>query len=81
MPNVIFLLSIPLRVTEIDAEFNALKVMVENTVAFFYLGDSSTVDWAPQVLDSLPTHSWEVILTNMKQSTSLTLGNLKSLYA
>jgi hypothetical protein len=44
MPNVIFLLSISLRVTEIDAELNALKVMVENTVAFFYLGDSSTVD-------------------------------------
>jgi hypothetical protein len=29
---------------------------------------------------SLPTRSQEIILTNMKQSASLTLGILKSLY-
>jgi hypothetical protein len=32
------------------------------------------------MLDSLPTRSQEIILANMKQSTSLTLGILKSLY-
>jgi hypothetical protein len=32
------------------------------------------------MLDSLPTRSREIILTNMKQSASLTLGILKSLY-
>jgi hypothetical protein len=44
--NVIFLLSLLtlLRLVEIDAELNALKEMVENVVAFFYPGDSSTTD-------------------------------------
>jgi hypothetical protein len=56
----------PLRLTESDVELNALKVMVENTVAFFYPGDSSTSDQAPQLLDGLPTQSREVILANMK---------------
>jgi hypothetical protein len=32
------------------------------------------------MLDSLPSRSWEIILTKMKQSASLTLGILKSLY-
>jgi hypothetical protein len=32
------------------------------------------------MLDSLPTRSQEIILTNMRQSASLTLGILKSLY-
>jgi hypothetical protein len=32
------------------------------------------------MLDGLPTQSREIILTNMKQSASLTLGILKSLY-
>jgi hypothetical protein len=35
---------------------------------------------APQMLDSLPSWSWEIILTKMKQSASLTLRILKSLY-
>jgi hypothetical protein len=30
--------------------------------------------------DSLPTRSQDIILTNMRQSVSLTLGILKSLY-
>jgi hypothetical protein len=34
----------------------------------------------PQILDSLPSRSWEITLSNMKQSASLTLGILKSLY-
>jgi hypothetical protein len=54
--------------------------MVENVIAFFYPGDSSTAARAPHVPDSLPTRSREVVLTNMKQSVSLTLENLKSLY-
>jgi hypothetical protein len=54
--------------------------MVENAMAFFYSGDSSTIARVPQMLDGLPTRSREVILANMKQSTSLTLRILKSLY-
>jgi hypothetical protein len=54
--------------------------MVENTILFFYLGDSSTTARAPQMLDSLSTRSREIIVANMKQLASLTLGILKSLY-
>jgi hypothetical protein len=54
--------------------------MVDNVMAFFYPGKSSSGRWAPQILDSLLTRSWEIILVNMKQLTSLTLGILKSLY-
>jgi hypothetical protein len=36
--------------TELDAELNALKVMVDN-IAFFYLGESSSRACAPQMLD------------------------------
>jgi hypothetical protein len=55
--NVIFLLSLLtlLQLTNIDAKPNTLKAMVENTIAFFYPGDSSTADRAPQMLDGLPT--------------------------
>ena len=35
---------------------------------------------APQMLDNLLSRSQEIILTNMKQSASLTLGILTSLY-
>jgi hypothetical protein len=54
--------------------------MVENSIALFYPGESSAEMRAPQMLDSLPSRLWETILTNMKQSTSLTLRILKSLY-
>jgi threonine synthase len=54
--------------------------MVENTIAFFYPGESSTRMHTSQMLDSLPSRSWENTLANMKQSTSLTLGILKSQY-
>jgi hypothetical protein len=54
--------------------------MVENTIAFFYQGEASTGTRAPQMLDSLPLRSREITLANMKQSASLTLGILKSLY-
>jgi hypothetical protein len=54
--------------------------MVDNAIAFFYLGESSTGTHAPQMLDSLSTRSREIILTNMEQSVSLNLGILKSLY-
>jgi hypothetical protein len=46
--------------------------MVDNMVAFFYLGESTSGVHAPKMLDSLPTRSREIILTNMKQSVSLT---------
>jgi hypothetical protein len=54
--------------------------MVENSIAFFYLGESSTGMRAPQMLDNLLSRSREIILTNMKQSASLTLGILTSIY-
>jgi hypothetical protein len=49
-------------------------------IAFFYSGESSSNTHAPQMLDSLPNRSREIILVNMQQSVSLTLGILKSLY-
>jgi hypothetical protein len=54
--------------------------MAENAITFFYLGESSTGTCAPQMLDNLPSRLWEIILANMKQLASLTLGILKSLY-
>jgi hypothetical protein len=83
--NPWFVLNVSLRLTlfqseEYDAELNALKAMVENMIAFFYLSDFSTITQAPQMLVSLLTSSREIILTNMKQSVSLTLEILKSLY-
>jgi hypothetical protein len=68
-----------LQLTELDAELNTLKAMVENVIAFFYPGESSTGSRAPLMLDSLLTRSQEVILANKKQSTSLALEILKSL--
>jgi hypothetical protein len=53
--------------------------MVKKTVSFFYPKDSSSDAWAPQLLDGLPNWCQEVILTNMKQAVSLTLGILMSL--
>jgi hypothetical protein len=37
----------PLWLVESDAELNALKVMMDNAVAFFYPGESSFGAWAP----------------------------------
>jgi hypothetical protein len=54
--------------------------MVENAIAFFYPGESSAAMCTPKMLDSLTTRSQEIILANMKQSASLALGILKSLY-
>jgi hypothetical protein len=53
--------------------------MVNNTIAFFYPGESSSNARTPQMLDSL-LQSQEIILANMRQSAGLTLGILKSLY-
>jgi hypothetical protein len=54
--------------------------MVENAIVFFYPSEYSTGTRAPQMLDSLPTRSREIILANMRQSASLTLRILMSLY-
>jgi hypothetical protein len=54
--------------------------MVDNAVAFFYPGESSFKARTPQMLDSLPMRSQEIILANMRQSVILTLRILKSLY-
>jgi hypothetical protein len=55
--------------------------MVVYAVAFFYLDDLASAARAPQLMDDLLTRSREVILTNMRQVASLTLGILKSLYS
>jgi hypothetical protein len=52
-----FFLLTPLQLAESDTELNALKTMVNNTVTFFYPGESSSNVRAPQMLDSLPTRS------------------------
>jgi hypothetical protein len=57
-----------------------LKTIVENVVQYFYLTHSDAMQRAPELLDSLPTRSREVIQTNMLKASSLTLGILKSLY-
>jgi hypothetical protein len=54
--------------------------MVGNVIVLFCSGESSIGTCGPQMLDSLLTRSREIILANMKQSTSLTLEILKSLY-
>jgi hypothetical protein len=54
--------------------------MVNNAISFFYLGKCSSNTHTPQMLDSLPSQSREIILANMWQLASLTLGILKSLY-
>jgi hypothetical protein len=54
--------------------------MVDNAMAFFYRGESSSRTRAPQMVDSLPTRSREIILANMKQLANLTLGTFMSLY-
>jgi hypothetical protein len=54
--------------------------MVNNVVAFFDLSESSSNARAPQMLDIPPSRSREIILANMRQSMSLTLCILKSLY-
>jgi hypothetical protein len=75
--TILWLTLLPL--AESNAELNTLKVMVDNAIAFFYwwvLLQSA----CPQILDNLSTGSREIILTNMRQSMSLTLMILKSLY-
>jgi hypothetical protein len=54
--------------------------MVDNAITYFYPSGSSSTARTPQMIDSLPSQSWEIILANMWQSVSLTLGILKSLY-
>jgi hypothetical protein len=54
--------------------------MLDNVVSFFSLGESSFAIRTPLILDSLPNRSREIILANMRQLASLTLGILKSLY-
>jgi hypothetical protein len=79
-PLIIFQLTL-LRSAELDVELNALKAMVDNVVAFIHQGESSSKAHAPpQMLESLPTRSWETILSNIRQSVSLTLGIPKTLY-
>jgi hypothetical protein len=57
-----------------------LKAIVKKVVPLFYSKDPSPDARTPQLLDGLPNRCREVILANMKQAASLTLGILKSLY-
>jgi hypothetical protein len=75
----IFYLALPW-LAESDDELNTLKMMVGNAVAFFYPSESSFEACVPQILGSLSTRSREIILVNMRQSASLTLRILMSLY-
>jgi hypothetical protein len=54
--------------------------MVNNVVAFFYPRESFSEAPPPQMLDSLSNRSREIILANIRQLVSLTLGIMKSLY-
>jgi hypothetical protein len=54
--------------------------MVKKAVLLFYPKDPSSNVQTTQLLDGLPNRCLEVILANMKQVASLTLGILKSLY-
>jgi hypothetical protein len=58
----------------------ALKAMVKNVVAYFYPEDLELAARAPVLLDILSTHSQEIIISNMRKMSSLTLGILMSLY-
>jgi hypothetical protein len=69
----------PLQLAKFDAELNTLRARVNNAITYFYPGESFSDARAPQLLDSLPSRSQEIILANMRQSVSLTLGILKSL--
>jgi hypothetical protein len=65
---------------DMEAELRTLKAIGKNTVAYFYPQDLDTMSRAPELLDMLPTRSQEVIISNMRKVSSLTLGILKSLY-
>jgi hypothetical protein len=54
--------------------------MINKVVSFFYRKDPSSESRTSQLLDGLPNLCREVIPANMKQSASLTLGILMSLY-
>jgi hypothetical protein len=78
----IYILLIPIRITEsdADAELNTLKVMVKKAVSFFYPKDPSSDAQTPQLINVLPNQCRDINLANMKQAVSLTLSILKSLY-
>jgi hypothetical protein len=63
------------------SELNTMNVIMEKAVSFFYPKDSYVAARVPQLLDSLPTQSREVILTNMKQSVILNLRILTVVHA
>jgi hypothetical protein len=62
------------------AKLQALKAMTENVVAYFHPQDPDSASRAPELLDMLSTLTWEVITSNMRKASSLTLGILTSLY-
>jgi hypothetical protein len=43
-----------------------MGVMVDNVIAFFHPGESSSEAHITQMLDNLPTRPREIILTNMR---------------
>jgi hypothetical protein len=55
--TLLIILVIMHQLAKTKAEFNALKAMVENAVAFFYPNDPSSAARAPHLFDGLPTCS------------------------
>jgi hypothetical protein len=53
--------------------------MVKNVVAYFYPNNLYSVARALVFLDGMPTESREVILSNMRKASSLTLEILRNL--
>jgi hypothetical protein len=70
----------PIFAAAAEAELKALKTIAENGVHYFYPKHSDAVQRTPELLDSLPTRSREMVQTNMLKACNLTLAILKSLY-
>jgi hypothetical protein len=54
--------------------------MAENAMAYFYPEDPNFAARAPMLQDMLPTRSREIIISNMRKASSLSLRILKTLY-
>jgi hypothetical protein len=74
-----FLLLTLLRLIESDAEPNALKAMVDNAIAFFYLDESSSEARPPDARQSAIKVSGDYS-RQYETAASLPLGIFKSLY-
>jgi hypothetical protein len=65
---------------DVEGKLRTLKALAQNMVDYFYPQDSDTTPRAPELLDMLSTRSREIILSNMRKASNLTLRILMSLY-